>query len=194
MEINPRWTDGGNHRHQLSEPKLSLASLCLTSPNRHATTSPVDLTRRNELEVVSLGHAEAIAYLSLDFRVVKASRAFCETIGTPTIAGCNLGSMIAPQERNRLSQIQSHYLCEKQAYEPDHLPPILSLEPLAISELRFGIETIASLPFQRWGQVVFAGAGKDVRVLSVDLCLIKQSSFYFLALRVDTSPPRRHTV
>lgn len=137
---------------------------------------------------------EPVAFLSVDFEIVRVSNAFVDAIGAgmaQAILGRRLEEIMAPQEKDRVSALQRALQTEQGRKEPNYLPPIFGRQELEriVHSMPLDAEYTSRLPYDRQDAFTFLTAQRQGRQFSVRVGLAKEDSIYFVVLVLNLQPP-----
>ncbi|KAK6196817.1 pre-rRNA processing and 40S ribosomal subunit assembly [Pestalotiopsis sp. IQ-011] len=137
---------------------------------------------------------EPMAFLSIDFDIVRVSNPFVDAIGAgmeQAILGRKLEQLIAPQEMERVAALQRDLQIEQGRKEPNYLPPIFGRQELQriVHSMPVDSEYISRLPLERQDVFTFLSAQREGRQFSVRVGLAKEDSVYFVVLVLNVRPP-----
>ncbi|KAL7822986.1 hypothetical protein V8C26DRAFT_195205 [Trichoderma gracile] len=153
-------TDAGSHSYQerSTAPEPAHYSSCPSSP--HAM--------------------EPLAYLSMDFDIVKASPMFMEVVHASNPMGNKLRDIVTPHQASFLNSLQSQLIEEQRLHEPNYLPPMLGRLDLAIKEFGFTSGDAAKFRLNHLEYFGFVGYDGYTRTFPLRFGLAKEGSFYFV--------------
>ncbi|KAH6607523.1 hypothetical protein Trco_003836 [Trichoderma cornu-damae] len=131
---------------------------------------------------------EPVAYLSMDFDIVKASPMFMDIIHASSPIGNKLSDIITPHQASFLNNLQNQLFEEQRLHEPNYLPPILGRLDLAIKEFGFTSEDVAKFRLNHLEYFDFVGFDGYTRTFPLRFGLAKEGSFYFVVFLLNLRP------
>ncbi|KAL6881127.1 hypothetical protein J3F83DRAFT_34264 [Trichoderma novae-zelandiae] len=123
---------------------------------------------------------EPLAYLSMEFDIVKASPMFMEIVHSSSPMGNKLSDIVTPHQASFLNSLQSQLFEEQRLHEPNYLPPMLGRLDLAIKEFGFTSEDVAKFRLNHLEYFGFVGYDGYTRTFPLRFGLAKEGSFYFV--------------
>ncbi|PTB80406.1 hypothetical protein M440DRAFT_1125210 [Trichoderma longibrachiatum ATCC 18648] len=134
----------------------------------------------------STQHAmEPLAYLSMDFDIVKASPLFMEVVHASNPMGNKLSDIVTPHQASFLSSLQNQLIEEQRLHEPNYLPPMLGRLDLAIKEFGFTSQDAAKFRLNHLEFFGFVGYDGYTRTFPLRFGLAKEGSFYFVVFMLS---------
>ncbi|ETS05488.1 hypothetical protein M419DRAFT_70883 [Trichoderma reesei RUT C-30] len=134
---------------------------------------------------------EPLAYLSMDFSIVKASPMFMEIVHASNPLGNKLSDIVTPHQASFLNNLQNQLIEEQRLHEPNYLPPMLGRLDLAIKEFGFTSQDAAKFRLNHLEYFGFVGYDGYTRTFPLRFGLAKEGSFYFVVflLSLQHHPP-----
>ncbi|KAK1256111.1 hypothetical protein MKX07_008370 [Trichoderma sp. CBMAI-0711] len=123
---------------------------------------------------------EPLAYLSMDFSIVKASPMFMEIVHASNPMGKKLSDIVTPHQASFLNNLQNQLIEEQRLHEPNYLPPMLGRLDVAIKEFGFTSEDAAKFRLNHLEYFGFVGYDGYTRTFPLRFGLAKEGSFYFV--------------
>ncbi|TFB03139.1 hypothetical protein CCMA1212_004543 [Trichoderma ghanense] len=123
---------------------------------------------------------EPLAYLSMEFDIVKASPMFMEIVHASNPMGNKLSDIVTPHQASFLNNLQNQLIEEQRLHEPNYLPPMLGRLDLAIKEFGFTSEDAAKFRLNHLEYFGFVGYDGYTRTFPLRFGLAKEGSFYFV--------------
>ncbi len=129
----------------------------------------------------------------MDLVVIKATKAFSDSIGMPLVLSRKLQELVKPSERNKIDNLQRALLGQRQKREqqPKYLPPIVygrSEDDRVIQSVGFSSEDIGRITMDRTESFAFQSSTGEQRQYEVRIGLGKRESTFFIALKLDPPP------
>ncbi|KOS18073.1 hypothetical protein ESCO_002935 [Escovopsis weberi] len=139
-------------------------------------------------------HASAVqplAYLNMEFEVIKASPTFLDGVRIPHIIGRKFSDLVVPSQVGVVHTLQAHVINEQRSREPNYLPPIMGsgLADSVIQQLGYGVDDATRFPLLHQEYFSFIGSDTMTRTLPVRLGLAKGESHYFVVALLNLQPP-----
>ncbi|KAL7922310.1 hypothetical protein ACQKWADRAFT_85958 [Trichoderma austrokoningii] len=123
---------------------------------------------------------EPLAYLSMDFDIVKASPMFMEVVYASNPLGNKLSDIVTPHQAAFLTNLQNQLFEEQRTFEPNYLPPILGRLDIAIKDYGFMTEDVSRFRLNHLEYFGFVGYDGYTRTFPLRFGLAKEGSFYFI--------------
>ncbi|KAM0261700.1 hypothetical protein ACHAQJ_002152 [Trichoderma viride] len=123
---------------------------------------------------------EPLAYLSMEFDIVKASPMFLDIVHASSPLGNKLSDIVTPHQAAFLTSLQNQLFEEQRLHEPNYLPPILGRLDLAIKDYGFMSDDLAKFRFNHLEYFGFVGFDGYTRTFPLRFGLAKEGSFYFV--------------
>ncbi|KAK4068530.1 transcriptional regulator family: Fungal Specific TF [Trichoderma aggressivum f. europaeum] len=135
---------------------------------------------------------EPLAYLSMEFDIVKASPMFMDIVHASSPIGNRLSDIVTPHQANFLTSLQNQLFEEQRLHEPNYLPPMLGRLDLAIKDFGFTSEDVARFRLNHLEYFSFVGYDGYTRTFPLRFGLAKEGSFYFVVflLSLQQHPPQ----
>lgn len=128
---------------------------------------------------------EPMAYLTMDFEIVKASPMFMDIIHASSPMGNKLSDIVTPHQAGFLNSLQNQLFEEQRLHEPNYLPPILGRLDLAIKEFGFTSDDVSKFRLNHLEYFGFVGFDGYTRTFPLRFGLAKEGSFYFVVFVVN---------
>ncbi|KAL6829871.1 hypothetical protein V8C40DRAFT_171519 [Trichoderma camerunense] len=132
---------------------------------------------------------EPLAYLSMEFDIVKASPMFMDIVHASSPIGNKLSDIVTPHQANFLTNLQNQLFEEQRLHEPNYLPPMLGRLDLAIKDFGFTTEDIARFRLNHLEYFSFVGYDGYTRTFPLRFGLAKEGSFYFVVFLLSLQQP-----
>ncbi|OPB38346.1 Zn2Cys6 transcriptional regulator [Trichoderma guizhouense] len=129
---------------------------------------------------------EPLAYLSMEFDIVKASPMFMDIVHASSPIGNKLSDIVTPHQANFLTNLQNQLFEEQRLHEPNYLPPMLGRLDLAIKDFGFTTEDVARFRLNHLEYFSFIGYDGYTRTFPLRFGLAKEGSFYFVVFLTPT--------
>ncbi|KAL7938191.1 hypothetical protein V8C35DRAFT_291162 [Trichoderma chlorosporum] len=123
---------------------------------------------------------EPLAYLSMEFDIIKASPMFMDYVHASSPMGNKLSDIIPPHQANFLTNLQNQLFEEQRLHEPNYLPPMLGRLDLAIKDFGYSSEDVARFRLNHIEYFSFIGYDGYTRTFPLRFGLAKEGSFYFV--------------
>ncbi|EHK43189.1 hypothetical protein TRIATDRAFT_34761 [Trichoderma atroviride IMI 206040] len=123
---------------------------------------------------------EPLAYLSMDFDIVKASPMFMEIVHASNPLGNKLSDIVTPHQAAFLANLQNQLFEEQRTFEPNYLPPILGRLDIAIKDYGYMTEDVSRFRLNHLEYFGFVGYDGYTRTFPLRFGLAKEGSFYFI--------------
>ncbi|CAI4210617.1 unnamed protein product [Parascedosporium putredinis] len=122
---------------------------------------------------------EPVAYLTMEWELVKASATFLELVGLQAPSGRSLFDVVLPVERERIAGYKTALQEDRSRQEPRYLPPIFNKQESerVIQTLGFGAEDISRVQLERHGLLTFLSTDGQ-RSMPFQFGLTKVESIY----------------
>lgn len=139
----------------------------------------------------SAAQEPACIYLNLDLQVARASRAFSDAAGVPSVVARRLRDIVAPGDRDKVQRLQRLFGEQRQKLEPHYLPPIYGRQDddRVIQSVGLGADDVAQIPLDRPEILTFQGPDGEQRSFEVRMGLAKKESTFFVAIKLVIPPP-----
>lgn len=133
------------------------------------------------------------AYLNMDFQIIKATQAFCESIGYPSVVARKLQDLAVMNDRDKIEHLKEDFEVQRARREPQYLPPLYGkdAEDRVIRSVGFGVEDVRRVPMGSHGVVTFQGMNGEHRSFELKVGLAKRDTTFFISLRL-APPPQDH--
>ncbi|PTB70676.1 hypothetical protein BBK36DRAFT_1175146 [Trichoderma citrinoviride] len=128
---------------------------------------------------------EPLAYLSMDFDIVKASPMFMEIVHASNPIANKLSDIVTPHQASFLNNLQNQLFEEQRLHEPNYLPPMLGRLDHAIKEFGFTSEDVARFRLNHLEYFGFVGYDGYTRTFPLRFGLAKEGSFYFVVFLLN---------
>ncbi|KKP05886.1 hypothetical protein THAR02_02003 [Trichoderma harzianum] len=132
---------------------------------------------------------EPLAYLSMEFDIVKASPMFMDIVHASSPIGNKLSDIVTPHQANFLTNLQNQLFEEQRLHEPNYLPPMLGRLDLAIKDFGFTSEDVARFRLNHLEYFSFVGYDGYTRTFPLRFGLAKEGSFYFVVFLLSLQQP-----
>ncbi|EHK22300.1 uncharacterized protein TRIVIDRAFT_169905, partial [Trichoderma virens Gv29-8] len=132
---------------------------------------------------------EPLAYLSMEFDIVKASPMFMDIVHASSPLGNKLSDIVAPHQANFLTSLQNQLFEEQRLHEPNYLPPMLGRLDLAIKDFGFTSDDVARFRLNHVEYFSFVGYDGYTRTFPLRFGLAKEGSFYFVVFLLSLQQP-----
>ncbi|KAL7916034.1 hypothetical protein GGI35DRAFT_473349 [Trichoderma velutinum] len=119
---------------------------------------------------------EPLAYLSMEFDIVKASPMFMDIVHASSPMGNKLSDIVTPHQANLLTSLQNQLFEEQRLHEPNYLPPMLGRLDLAIKDFGFTSEDVAKFRLNHLEYFSFVGYDGYTRTFPLRFGLAKEVS------------------
>ncbi|OTA00491.1 hypothetical protein A9Z42_0006480 [Trichoderma parareesei] len=119
---------------------------------------------------------EPLAYLSMDFSIVKASPMFMEIVHASNPMGKKLSDIVTPHQASFLNNLQNQLIEEQRLHEPNYLPPMLGRLDVAIKEFGFTSEDAAKFRLNHLEYFGFVGYDGYTRTFPLRFGLAKEAT------------------
>ncbi|KAK1593870.1 uncharacterized protein LY79DRAFT_513830 [Colletotrichum navitas] len=139
---------------------------------------------------LATGAPEPVVFLTMELEIARASQAFADAVGIPSVRGRSLLDIVLASERDKIQNHQRSMQDERSRKDPVYLPPIFGRQEQerVFDSLRFEADEISRFQLDRQDFFVFAAADGQPRSYSVRLGLAKRESIYFIVLLVNAAP------
>ncbi|UKZ73909.1 hypothetical protein TrVFT333_001563 [Trichoderma virens FT-333] len=117
---------------------------------------------------------EPLAYLSMEFDIVKASPMFMDIVHASSPLGNKLSDIVAPHQANFLTSLQNQLFEEQRLHEPNYLPPMLGRLDLAIKDFGFTSDDVARFRLNHVEYFSFVGYDGYTRTFPLRFGLAKE--------------------
>ncbi|KAK1996725.1 hypothetical protein LX36DRAFT_579866 [Colletotrichum falcatum] len=140
--------------------------------------------------LAATGAPEPVVFLTMELEIARASPAFADAVGIPSVRGRSLLDIVLASERDKIQNHQRSMQDERSRKDPVYLPPIFGRQEQerVFDSLRFEADEISRFQLDRQDFLVFAAADGQPRSYSVRLGLAKRESIYFIVLLVNAAP------
>ncbi|KAK1979934.1 hypothetical protein LZ30DRAFT_595786 [Colletotrichum cereale] len=136
------------------------------------------------------GAQEPVVFLTMELEIARASPAFADAVGIPSVRGRSLLDIVLASERDKIQNHQRGMQDERSRKDPVYLPPIFGRQEQerVFDSLRFEADELSRFQLDRQDFFVFAAADGQPRSYPVRLGLAKRESIYFIVLLVNAAP------
>ncbi|KAK1967927.1 hypothetical protein LY78DRAFT_679791 [Colletotrichum sublineola] len=176
----------GSHSYRVlkSQPSEPVA------PRYLDRASLADANRYGQPPPLATGAPEPVVFLTMELEIARASPAFADAVGIPSVRGRSLLDIVLASERDKVQSHQRSMQDERSRKDPVYLPPIFGRQEQerVFESLRFEADEISRFQLDRQDFFVFAAADGQPRSYSVRLGLAKRESIYFVVLLVNAAP------
>lgn len=131
------------------------------------------------------------AYLNMDFQIIKATQAFCDSVGFPSVVARKLQDIVVLNERDKIEHLKEVFEAQRKRREPQYLPSLYGKtgEDRVIQSVEFRVDDVRRIPMDGHGVVNFQGPNGELRPFEVKIGLAKRDSTFFISLKLAPPPP-----
>ncbi|KAK6220184.1 hypothetical protein QIS74_05686 [Colletotrichum tabaci] len=180
--------------HYSAGPPHPISGEPIAPPRYLDRASMADANMYAQPPPLAAGTPEPVVFLTMELEMARASPAFADAVGIPSLRGRSLLDVVLPSERDKIQSHQRSMQDERSRKDPVYLPPIFGRQEQerVFDSLRFEVDEISRFQLDRQDFFVFAASDGQPRSYSVRLGLAKRESIYFIVLLINAAPALRY--